>query len=170
MSRSMIRLLVPALAAAFFFAPRPAAEAQVVTTGVVMGVEPAKGIVTLRVDSTNKPMSFVNMQKAPISRASGKAAKLEDVWTGMRVSVSYAQIAGRWYVARLYIPDPPPPPASQDWIWSLTPGQRRGLYAPRSNDITKRPGNTAATDNDITTKPPRRGLFENDITLRNDNR
>ncbi len=170
MNASSIRSFAPLILGLLVFGATTPSKAQVVTTGVVIGVEPAKGLVSLRVDSTNRAMNFVNMQKAPVSRASGKSAKLEDVWTGMRVTVSYAQIAGRWYVKRLYIPDPPPPPASQDWIWQLTPGQRRGLYAPRSNDITKKAGNTAATDNDITTKPPRRGLFENDITLRNDNR
>ena len=170
MNRSILRSLALAVAGAFFLAALAPAEAQVVTTGIVLGVDPGKGIVTVRSDQTNRATNFVNMQKAPISRASGKPAKLEDVWTGMRVSISYAQLGGRWYVGRLYIPDPPPLPASQDAIWLLTPGQRHGLYAPRSNDITKRAGNRAASDNDITTKPPRRGLFENDITLRNDNR
>ena len=170
MNHSFIRSLVPALAAACFFAGAAPARAQVVTTGIVIGVDPAKGIVTLRSDQTNRATNFVNMQKAPISRASGTVAKLEDVWTGMRVTVSYAQRGGRWYVGRLYIPDPPRYTGSQDATWLMTPGQRQALYAPRSNDITKHSGNRAAFDNDITTKPPRRALFENDITLRNDNR
>ncbi len=169
MKRSFVCPIAVVIAAAFFLDASPA-EAQVVTTGTVVGVDPEKGLVTVRSDQSNRMINFVNMQKAPISRASGKAAKLEEVWTGMHVSISYAQRAGRWYVGRLYIPDPPRIAASGDAVWLLTPGQRHGLYAPRSNDITKRPGNTAASDNDITTKPPRRGLFENDITLRNDNR
>jgi hypothetical protein len=169
MKNSFIRSMVPALAGVFFLFTALASQAQVVTTGIVTAVSAAQGVVTVRSDQNNRSLNYRGMDRAKIMRANGAPAKLEDVWTGMRVTVSYAQRGNRWYVGSLAIPDVPR--YTQDnTVWLLTPGQRHGMYAPRSNDITKRPGNIAASDNDITTKPPRRALFENDITLRNDNR
>ena len=168
MKFSFVCSMASAVAAAFLLGTATPAEAQVVTTGIVTSVSP-EGLVTVRADSSQRPVNFRNMQRAKIMRASGSPAKYEDLWSGMHVTVYYAQRGNQWYVGSVAIPDVPR--YTQDnSVWLMTPGQRQGAYARRSNDITKRPGNTAGSDNDITTKPPRRGLFENDITLRNDNR
>jgi hypothetical protein len=169
MNSLLVRFMGPVVVGAFLLGIASLAEAQVVTNGIVVDVSAAEGLLTVRADQSQRPVYFRNMQHAKVQRASGTPAKFEDVWPGMRVTVSYAQRGNRWYVGSVAIPDPPRF-ATDNSVWLMTPGQRHGLYARRSNDITKRPGNTAGSDNDITTKPPRRGLFENDITLRNDNR
>lgn len=172
MNPSFIRSLAPVLAGAFLLGTAMLADAQVVTTGIVTAVESNTGLVTVRSDQTRRPMYFREMNRAKIMRSSGTPARLDDVWPGMRVTISYAQRAGRWYVGHLAIPDLPRPAAAPDVSWNLTPGERNAIYskAANDNDITTRPGSRAFTDGDITIRPSRRTVFENDITRRSGNR
>src|SRR5258708_7514948 len=53
MNRSLLRQAVLMAAGVLFFAAARSAGAQVVTTGIVVGADPGKGILSVRSDQTN---------------------------------------------------------------------------------------------------------------------
>jgi hypothetical protein len=149
-------------AAAALLVSAPLTQAQEpVSTGVIQGLAPKAGTLTLRSDQTTRPVTFYGMDKANIFTADGKVAKIADLQPGMKATVQYAVRENRWYVSKVILAE------QRNTI--VTGAPVNGDPAARSKaandgDITTQPGSKAAIDNDITTQPANRAATDGDIT------
>lgn len=145
-----------------------------VSTGIVQGLVPAAGTLTIRSDQTSSALTFYGMERANIFTSDGALASIDSVQPGMPVTVQYAVRGNRWYISKVILPE--------ERLVPVTPGLPAPVYlapglnsrAAWDNDITTQPGSRALIDNDITTQPGSRAAIDNDITtqpgsLRNSN-
>jgi hypothetical protein len=114
------------------------AVAQVpVSTGIVEGITPKDGALTILSDQTHGNLSFYGLEKAPIFTADGKVLQLSDLLPGQRVTLEYAARDNRSYVSKVILSEPRPEapkgalsPAAKERIRQAAEGQTRTPSAP----------------------------------------
>lgn len=97
-------LLASLSAAALWLTGVPQAAAQTVSTGIVQGVAPTIGAMTIRSNETARPITFYEMERATIFSEDGNPAVLSDLEPGMEITVQYAVRRNRWYISKVIIP------------------------------------------------------------------
>jgi hypothetical protein len=154
-------------AAALWLTGAPETTAQEpVSTGIVQGVAPKTGTLTIRSTQTARPITFYGMEKANIFSVDGSPALITDLEPGMPVTVQYAVRGDRWFISKVIL--------SSNTQTTLTPVVPNATVASpalrspaaRDGDITTQPGSKAAVDFDITTQPTGRAAVDGDITTR----
>jgi hypothetical protein len=156
------RSLASFLAAAVLAVGTPALLAQEpVSTGIIQGVVPKAGTLTIRSDQTTRPITFYGMDRANIFTADGKPALIGDLQPGIKVTVQYAIKGERWYISKVLLPEQRPVAVTGAPI-NVDPA----VISPaaRDGDITTQPGAKAAVDRDITTQPTGNAAVDGDIT------
>lgn len=164
----MKTLLIATLSAtALWLSGSPQAVAQEpVSTGIVQGVAPTTGVLTIRSAETQRPITFYGMDKATIT-AGDKAAVINDIQPGMQVTVKYAVRGDKWYISKVLLPASTSTsltPAAAAAPVAVDPALR--TPAARDGDITTQPGSKAAVDGDITTTPSGRAAVDDDRTTK----
>ena len=132
-----------------------------VSTGIVQGLAPSVGALTIRSDQTSSSLTFYGLERANIFTSDGALANVGSIQPGMPVTVQYAVRRNRWYISKVILPETVPAAAilpSPVFIPEL------GSRAATDGDITTQPGSRALIDNDITTQPGSKAAFDNDIT------
>ena len=158
-TRSFTSLLA---AAALWLGSAVVSQAQEpVSTGIVQGLVPKAGTLTLRSDQTSRPITFYGMDRANIYAADGRPAVVADLQPGMQVTVQYAVRGNRWYISKVLLSEQRPAPIASAPV-NAEPALRSRAATDR--DITTQPGSRAAIDYDITTQPGNNAAYDNDIT------
>jgi hypothetical protein len=110
---------------------------QPVSTGIVEGITPKDGALTILSDQTHENLSFYGLEKATIFTADGKPLLLGDLLPGQRVTLEYAVRDNRSYVNNVILSEPRPEaprdalsPAARERIRHETEGQTRTPSAP----------------------------------------
>lgn len=164
----MKTLLIASLSAAALWlngAPQAVAQ-EPVSTGVVQGVAPKTGVLTIRSNQTQRPVTFYGIDKATIT-AGQRPALITDIQPGMLVTVQYAIRGDKWYISKLLLPENTVSslaPATVTVPVAVDPALR--TPAARDDDRTTQPGSKAAVDGDITTTPAGRAAVDDDRTTK----
>lgn len=93
--------LLLAAVSLFVFSPRPVLAQELVTTGVVIESMPQKGMLTVRSDQTNGPITFQGVAATNIFTVDGNPAQLLDLTTGTKVTIQYATRGNVLTVAKI---------------------------------------------------------------------
>ncbi len=136
---------------------------ELVSTGLVQGLAPRAGILTLRSDQTSRPITFYGIDRATIFTADGQPALIGDLQPGMQATVQYAMRGKRWYISKIILAAQRPSVVVGAPLY-VNPALRSP--AALDGDITTQPANNAAFDGDITTRPANNAAFDGDITTR----
>jgi hypothetical protein len=170
--RSIVGATLVILASPYVFAQEVVGSERIVagpvSTGSVVSIDRPGGLMVILSTETRGPITFFGMDKARIETRTGRVATFADLQPKMPVTVYYTPVEGRWYVARVLIPEPQAVPAAAGS--ELTSGEQKALRSKAANDgdITTEPGVKARIDDDITTQPGKKDPRDPDITKKTD--
>jgi hypothetical protein len=81
-----------------------------VTTGVIEKVSADTGVMTVRTEQTQRPMTFYGIDKAMLEHTLGKQPTLTDLAPGMAVTIRYAARGQQWFVDKITYGETAPGP------------------------------------------------------------
>jgi hypothetical protein len=131
----MKALLRPILCALVALATAVSLHAQeLVSTGLIQGIQPQEGTITLRSDQTQNTTTFFGVDKAQIFSSDGQPMALGGLQLGTRVTINFAQREGRMYVQKIITP--PAAPAVKSFPVNVEPSNSRASMMANDGDIT----------------------------------
>jgi len=162
---------------------------ELVSTGIIAGLQPKEGTLTIRSDQTNGIVTFFGADKANIFTSDGQPYLLQNLKPGVKVTIQYAARGEKWYISKMILPPGVTPPEAAPAAPAAQAAPAAGSAGPQAAAVgatTALPGgNTniaidalppravngdpaalskAANDGDITTNPGRKAAIDNDIT------
>ena len=143
-----------------------------VSTGKVIALDKTAGTMQVRSEQTAQPITFYGLQVAKVETSTGRAVPFAEVAMETPVTVHYSVRDGRWFVAKVVIPETNPVTTPEVVTLPLTGAEIKALNskAAQDGDITTKPGVKARIDGDITTKPGKKDPADPDITKKSENR
>ncbi len=155
-----------AIGAAVTISTAPAQEP--VSTGNIVGMEPAKGTVTIRSDQTNGMITFFGADKANVFTADGQPYILQNIKLGTKVTIQYAARADHWYISKIILPAgmvgaEAPSPSKAPMPAAPTQSNANGPAGPTTTPI-QAPGRGAIVNVEPPTTEAGRDMRSGDIT------
>lgn len=99
-----------------------------VTTGVIEKISPDTGVMTVRTQQTQRPMTFYGIDKAMLEHTLGKQPTITDLAPGMPVTIRYAVRGKQWFVDKITYGESAPGPGIL--TGNTTPTNSTGVTAP----------------------------------------
>src|SRR4051794_7366691 len=75
-----------------------------VSTGIIAGMQPKEGTLTIRSDQTNGLVTFFGADKANIFTSDGQPFLLQNLKVGSKVTIQYATRGKKWYISKMILP------------------------------------------------------------------
>src|SRR5689334_22055010 len=79
-----------------------------ISTGKVVALDKTAGTMQVRSEQTAHPITFYGLQTARVETSTGRAVPFAEVATETPVTVHYNVRDGRWFVAKVVIPESAP--------------------------------------------------------------
>jgi formylmethanofuran dehydrogenase subunit E-like metal-binding protein len=79
-----------------------------VSTGIIQGIQPKEGTLTLRSDQTQNLTTFFGVDKANIQTTDGQVMTIDSLQLGTRVTVQYTQRGKQWFISKVILPPAAP--------------------------------------------------------------
>ena len=126
---TLLRLsLAASLFLGFSSAPALAQAEGRVTTGVIEKISTDTGVMTVRSQQTQRPITFYGIDKAMLVHTLGKQPMITDLAPGMPVTIRYAARGKQWFVDKITYGESAPGPGILNG--NATPTNVTGTTAP----------------------------------------